>query len=98
MDYTENLFSRWARKDGLTPLHILGDFDGIGESLRLWWFYNGFERISPKGGLCDEEVIAFFSGTHEFTCADRMLIDQGHHENAENMNDSIPSSKSCFDK
>jgi len=76
MDYAENLLRSWAFQDGLTALHITADFDLIGDPLRLWWFFSDLTCISPGEGLCDEEVILFFSKRHELTFVDRLLFDQ----------------------
>lgn len=75
MDYDIYLFKSWAEKSGLTPLHIFADFDGTGAELRLWWFFNGSVLISPREGLCNDEVVAFFSSQHELTFIDRLLLD-----------------------
>lgn len=76
MDYDVQLFKSWAEKSGLTPLHVFGDFDGSGEELRIWWFFNGSVLISPREGLCNDEVVAFFSGTHFLTYVDQLLLGQ----------------------
>jgi len=76
MDYTEKLFKSWAHEDGLTPLFITAEFDVPGETMRLWWLFSGEDLISPREGLCDDEVVTFLSGRHVLTYADRILIDQ----------------------
>jgi hypothetical protein len=75
MDFTEQLFSRWCSEDGLTPLHIIADFDQTGEPFRLWWIFLEDDLISPAEGLCDDEVVLWFSGRHELTYGDRLLMD-----------------------
>ena len=75
MDYAEQLFRAWASKEGLTALYITSGFHETEEPLRLWWFFVGFNLISPQSGICDEEVIMFFSRSQQFTEADRMIID-----------------------
>ena len=74
--YTEQLMTRWGYMHGLIPLHITVK-DSAGDT-RLWWFFNGEEPVSPTSGLCDEEVITFFSNTETLTREGRRKIDEEH--------------------
>ena len=76
IDYVKILIRRWSVSNDLTPLYIVADFDQTGEPVRLWWFYSGIELISPGSGMCDNETIAFFSGSHDLSFVDRLLLDQ----------------------
>ncbi len=74
MDHAENIFRKWAKQEYLSLLYTVAD--EMGEPVRLWWFFSDIDLISPRDGLCDDEVVMFFSAYHKLTFTDRLLIDQ----------------------
>jgi len=74
--FAVSLFTRWATENRFIPLYIKSDYDGTGEPFRLWWFFGETELFSPRSGLCDEEVISFFSHHYHLTEWERAEIDR----------------------